>query len=304
MTTLPDLPYFDVIFEDLILPHLDLNSLFQLSLVSSEFNSLVLDYLRDLKCLRIPPHSKKSLKDHHLANLALATGSIKVLDLSGCSKAVTDEILCALLLQNEEIITLDISGCNKITPSAFSDLSMKCFFSLSDPLAQLEHLIADDCPALTGDTAAYLSNTNLKTLSLGGSLPILTTDDNTVREITKYLPHLENINLSRCYKITNASMKHLSRCTKLKILKISGCWRIGDQGLSHIIRGCPDITDLAIDDCRAVSSRMRDDLLDKGILVLDESFIITNALKYKVYKAVEHLSTENRYNNTLEWDES
>ena len=68
----------------------------------------------------------------------------------------------------------------------------------------------------------------------------------------------------------------ISHCIKLKTLKISGCWRIGDQGLAHIIGGCQDITDLAIDDCRAVSSRMRDDLLDKGILVLNESSTTTN----------------------------
>lgn len=208
--TLLDLPYFDIIFEKCVLPHLDLNSLSQLSLVSSEFNSLVLEYLSDLRCLKIPLHFKKLLKDHHIANIALATGSLRVLDLSGCSEAVTNETLCALLLQNDEVTTLDISRCNKITPSAFSDLSLKGFFSLSDPLAKLEHLIADDCSALTGEVGAYLSNTNLKTLSLGGSLPILTTDDNTVREITKHLPHLENINLSKCYKITNASMKCVS----------------------------------------------------------------------------------------------
>jgi len=261
-----------------VLPCLDLASLSRLSCVSSQFNSLVTSYMREATHLPLTSKLRKSLKKHHLENIAKSTGSLRVLNLSGCLDGLTNEILCMLLLENSDVTTLDISGCNKITKKAFADLFERSSAQEVPRLLRLEHLLLDDCKSINGELGRFLVHMNIKTISLAG---IWTIDDKAVEEFVTFFPALENINLSRCYKVTDTAMNHISHCTNLRILKISGCWRVSDRGLDLIMSRCPYLSAMVIDDCRSISRRMMTVLEERGILVLEAAFTISASLKYK-----------------------
>lgn len=234
--------------------------------------------MKEARHLPLSEKLRKSLKPRHLDNIAKATGSLKVLNLSGCLDGLSNEALCTMLLNNDQVTRLDISGCNKITKKAFADLFERSSAQEVPRMLRLEHLVVDDCKSINGELARFLVHMNIKTISLAG---IWTIDDKAIEEFVTFFPNLENINLSRCYKVTDTSLNHISHCTNLRILKISGCWRVSDRGLDLIMTRCPYIRAMVIDDCRSISRRMMTVLEARGILVLEAAFTIGASLKYK-----------------------
>lgn len=62
-------------------------------------------------------------------------------------------------------------------------------------------------------------------------------------------PALEMINIAYNDKVTDASLRSLSRCFSLKALEIRGCPRVSSEGLSAIAVGCRQLKVLDIKKC-------------------------------------------------------
>merc|ERR1711860_65853 len=95
-----------------------------------------------------------------------------------------------------------------------------------------------------------------------------------MRYITQYLPQLKELNLSSCWKLTDAGLAQLglkesTTAESLVSLDISNCKAISNSGILHL-RGCANL--VRID---ATNTKVKADGLNK--------FVQTSQNKLKVY---------------------
>ncbi|KAK9735487.1 hypothetical protein RND81_04G208700 [Saponaria officinalis] len=64
--------------------------------------------------------------------------------------------------------------------------------------------------------------------------------------------HLEELDVTDCCGINDTALGFLSRCVKLKSLKLGLCNNISDKGLSYLASKCKDITELDLYRCPGV----------------------------------------------------
>ncbi|XP_078602854.1 uncharacterized protein LOC144876934 [Branchiostoma floridae x Branchiostoma japonicum] len=60
-------------------------------------------------------------------------------------------------------------------------------------------------------------------------------------------PQLELVNVEGCDSIRDSCLMVLSRLAKLKVLNLSHCTSVTDDGVCHLVRHCPGLTSLNID---------------------------------------------------------
>ena len=85
----------------------------------------------------------------------------------------------------------------------------------------------------------------LKSLDLSGT----EVSDVGLRYVAQYLSQLNNLKLSRCWKVTDAGLAQLTSLETLTSLNLSHCKLISNQGLQHLSK-CKGITHL---DCTNTS---------------------------------------------------
>jgi F-box/leucine-rich repeat protein 2/20 len=73
---------------------------------------------------------------------------------------------------------------------------------------------------------------------------------------------LESINMSYCTKLTDCSLRSLSKCIKLNTLEIRGCPMVSSAGLSEIATGCRLLSKLDIKKCFEIN--------DMGMIFLSQ----------------------------------
>lgn len=64
---------------------------------------------------------------------------------------------------------------------------------------------------------------------------------------------LESVDLSWCWLVTDMGMKWLSKCGKLKVLKINGCRYVSDTGLKYISEGLHNLQHLNLEECSTIT---------------------------------------------------
>ena len=192
--------------------------------------------------------------------------SVCEIDLSNCSSNVTDEVVhSALCCFSSSLRKVSVSG----------NLSLTCS-NLANDLARiddLEHLDISHCIQLTDDFfLEYL-------------------------HASQHHEALKTLDLSCCYDINeNIAVFTFKKLKALENLSIAGCSKLGDETLTSILHGLPNLRCLDISGCIFVSSSgfkialkkstfsKLEELKAVGCLNLDDSCLLslfngTNRLK-------------------------
>ena len=258
------------VIHDHILPYLDISSLKQLSLTCSTLGELVESYLSAAQCLLITAKTRRLIKEKQMLCLAMKTKRLLYLDVSECTDAVTNATLKCFINRNRDIRLLNISRCIRVNLGAFQsdgDNPQSDDYTPILPLSKLEIFIANWCRNVCHECLVSLSHAPLRVVSIAGTW--YTTDQAIADCITFFKEHLECLNVNKCYKVSNASFNLLPHCKKLRIVKLSSCWRINDEAVDVVMGGCKSLQQLVIDDCRAITRDKMLEVSERGLLLLE-----------------------------------
>ncbi|XP_066286005.1 F-box/LRR-repeat protein 17-like isoform X2 [Branchiostoma lanceolatum] len=123
-------------------------------------------------------------------------------------------------------------------------------------------------------------------------------------------PQLEEVNVEGCVSIRDSCLMVLSRLSRLKVLNLSHCTSVTDDGVCHLVRNCPGlvslnidgiawITDSAVQDLAACCPSMRqlyldgDELTDASISAVTDSCAQLELLDISFCEGVTDLSVHN-----------
>ncbi|KAI3771206.1 hypothetical protein L6452_02365 [Arctium lappa] len=209
-----------------------------------------------------------SITDNGLKLLAKSCLSLKDLNLEWCS-LITDSGISAISNNCRQLRALKISHCDKIKGVGFD--------GCSQTLACLE---AESCKLEPEGVMRILSGGGLEYMNVsslgwcirgdglqaigggfGSNLRILnfrlcrSVGDETIMEISKGCPLLQEWNLSLCTEIGVVGWESVGiYCNNLEKLHVSGCRSLCDQGLLALRNGCKSLSTVYISRCRQVSS--------------------------------------------------
>ncbi|KAG8050828.1 hypothetical protein GUJ93_ZPchr0009g898 [Zizania palustris] len=185
------------------------------------------------------------------------------LDITCCRK-ITDVSLAAITSSCPSLISLRMESCSLVSSEGMhligkhcshleeldltdNDLDDECLKALSG-CRKLSSLKIGICLRISDEGLNHISKScsDLREIDLYRSGGI---SDVGVTHIAQGCPMLESINLSYCTKITDRSLRSLSKCIKLNTLEIRGCPMVSSAGLSEIATGCRLLSKLDIKKC-------------------------------------------------------
>ncbi|KAG9445338.1 hypothetical protein H6P81_016678 [Aristolochia fimbriata] len=133
--------------------------------------------------------------------------SLRELNLRKCH-GVTDEGLSFLVTKHKELKKLDITCCRKITHVSIASITSSCPWLLSLRMESCG-LVPKESFALIGSSCRFLEE--------------LDVTDN---------------------EVDDEGLKSISRCSRLRSLKVGICSKISDTGLIHVGLSCPQLVEL------------------------------------------------------------
>ncbi|XP_064460925.1 uncharacterized protein LOC135370928 [Ornithodoros turicata] len=169
-----------------------------------------------------------------------------------------------------------LSRCSGVTSNGFGKIAAKCLYltelDLSDCLQMTDHDLSRLCQNLRALRILHLKGSFLTLTSEGlcsiAELPLLeelylaqnrVVDDIVIAAVSRRCNRLRCLDISGCHLgVTDLSLSHLSRCSRLKELKISYLDKITDAGLCSLAcqgqleqlqaRGCAQVGDSGVQD--------------------------------------------------------
>lgn len=165
------------------------------------------------------------------------TSTLKHLNLHGCSQVCNLSLIAISNFGSLE--SLDLSGCTNLTMAGASHIGKKCRLINSLSLAS-----CGDC----------VSNALLEALIIR-------------------LAFLKTVNLSFCKKISDRSLKALSKCQHLQTLDLTGCIAVSDTSILFLCEGdyiSPGLRNLLLAGCSKVTDTALSWIVD-GLKTLDGS---------------------------------
>lgn len=178
-----------------------------------------------------------------------------------------------------------LSGCSGVTSNGFGKIAAKCIYlselDLSGCLQMTDHDLTHICQNLRALRILAVKGSFLNLTSEGlcsiAELSLLeelnlahnrTVNDNALFAISRGCNRLRQLDISGCHKgVTDASLSHLSRCPRLKELKISYLDKVTDTGLCSLAcqgqleclqaRGCSNIGNTGVQTLVEFSSHIR-----------------------------------------------
>ena len=119
--------------------------------------------------------------------------------------------------------------------------------SLSD--AMLKEL-SDRCPNIKHLGLVMASVTSLSVTKLPPGLTSLSITQSFIPSgwfhVPNLLPELTELDLSDSTKTSSVDMKDIAKWTKLKVLRLNGCYRVKEEGLLAVAAACKSVTVLEI----------------------------------------------------------
>ena len=117
------------------------------------------------------------------------------------------------------------------------------------PPRKLKHLDLSRCSRLTSASLKYLAHNvpDLEGLQLAGCENLTDEGFSTLLPTLSKLTHLD---LEECSQITNETVLALASspsAATLKFLQLSYCELVGDEGLVQLVRSCPNLMNLEMD---------------------------------------------------------
>jgi hypothetical protein len=117
------------------------------------------------------------------------------------------------------------------------------------------------------------SVSNLKSLDLSGCVQLSRT---SLENLLRFCPNLQELNLSQCQQLDDALLRaivsHLHRT--LRVLDLSYCWEITDEGLKILLQAVAPLTSLSLKHCDKISFNILAQLAPKlpSLTSLDVSY--------------------------------
>ena len=204
-----------------------------------------------------------------IPSLVLTCPRLVSLNLSRCIQ-VTDANIKVIALQYTLLTSLHLSQCYKVTDDGISELVKPCkrlvYLNLSfcyqvtgahlKELKCIESLDLSGCVAVnnTAVQAIIKDCTQLKNLNLSGCVAL---DEICGRMKMKkfYLSQLLSLNLSNCFRITDAQfgvlLKHRYH---LKSLQLERCKDIQPKSLIALVKRNPGLTELNLRGCKQLTN--------------------------------------------------
>lgn len=205
-------------------------------------------FMQDVNSLTVLNLSMcKQITDNSLINISQHLKNLEVLDLGGCSNISN----VGLLLIAEGLRKLK---CLNLRSCCVSDLGISHLAGLTHPNAttvgtlSLEQLSLQDCYKITDDGLRHLSEGlhNLKSLNLSFCASIT---DSGLKHLARMVS-LRELNLRSSDTISDIGLAYLAENnSRLTILDVSFCNKVGDQGLLHISQGLFNLRSLSLNAC-------------------------------------------------------
>ncbi|XP_056655486.1 dynein regulatory complex subunit 6 isoform X2 [Monodelphis domestica] len=173
-----------------------------------------------------------------------------------------------------KLTDLDLSGCTQISVQGFRDIASSCtgikhlvindmptltdscIKVLVDKCKQLTSVIFIGSPHLSDTTFKYLTDCSLSKVRIEGNNRIT---DLTFKLMEKCSEYLSHICMTDCQRITDTCLQSIANLGKLRVLNLTNCIRIGDNGIRNLFDGisglklrelnlnsCGQLSDLAL----------------------------------------------------------
>lgn len=257
-------------------------------------NWLTQGFIQDVNSLTVLNLSMcKQITDASLMNISQHLKNLEFLDLGGCSN-ISNMALLLIAEGLQKLKSLHLRSCcvSDVGISHLAGLKRNATShiipnnSSSTGTLSLEHLSLQDCYKITDEGLRHLSDGlhNLKILNLSFCASIT---DIGLKHLAR-MGSLRELNLQSVDTISDLGLAYLAENnSRLTILDVSFCNKVGDQGLLHIsqglfnlrslsIKGCP-ITDeglgriaRTLTDLRALNIGQCDRITDKGLSLVSE----------------------------------
>lgn len=189
-------------------------------------------------------------------DIALSCQQLKLLHICNCN-TLTDDVLCSIAKSCPALENVDIDYCTQISDAGVIGLAKRCS-NLTSLSVQYCSLIADEgvvalalhCHDLKiflasgnfgitsdGIVAFVRRHVNIKQLAIGAC----SVSDEAVLAIAKFCPLLENLELFGNVRITDTGVSSLVSCSRLRVLRASGCERLTDISIMCLLHSCPSL---------------------------------------------------------------
>ncbi|KAF8470550.1 hypothetical protein BDZ91DRAFT_541490 [Kalaharituber pfeilii] len=163
------------------------------------------------------------------------------------------------IFKSNSLERLYLSGCESLTDESIR-IMVEGRNADIDPLTgrttapprKLKHLDLSRCSRLTSATLKHLAYNvpDLEGLQLSGCEGMT---DEGFEALLPTVPKLTHLDLEECTQVSNTTVLALAKApcaVTLKHLQLSYCEQVGDVGLAPLIRACPNLTNLEIDNTR------------------------------------------------------
>ncbi|BFZ55844.1 SCF ubiquitin ligase complex subunit [Savitreella phatthalungensis] len=206
----------------------------------------------------------------------LPCSRLERLVLAGCSQ-VSESTLCQLIENNRDLVSLDVSDLLQIT-----DRLLIC---LSQSSANLQGLNLSGCPSITDDAVILVANhcPELRRIKLSRCVAIA---DRAIDALAQSSRNLLELDIEACLAVTpGAVCRLLSCCKQLRDLKLSQCTQVTDlcftsfprESLASLrmidVTGCSRLTDMAVYHIVTAAPKLRSlaftrcvNLTDRGVV--------------------------------------
>ncbi|VFV18571.1 f-box lrr-repeat protein 14-like [Lynx pardinus] len=207
-------------------------------------------YLIRLSCIKFGCYN---LTDNGLGHAFVQEiGSLRALNLSLC-KQITDSSLGRIAQYLKGLEVLELGGCSNITNTGLLLIAWGLQRLKSLNLRSCRHLSDVGIGHLAGMTRSAAEGClGLEQLTLQDCQKLT---DLSLKHISRGLTGLRLLNLSFCGGISDAGLLHLSHMGSLRSLNLRSCDNISDTGIMHLAMGSLRLSGLDVSFCDKVGDQ-------------------------------------------------
>ena len=199
---------------------------------------------------------------------------IERLTLTGCSK-LTDYSLVHMVTNNRSLLALDVTAIDGVTDKTMDAVAANCYrlqglnithcrkisddslINIARNCRHLKRLKFNECRQLTAKSIIEFARhcKQLLEIDLHGCLQI---EDDAVTAMISEGPNLRELRLAHCQRITDSAFLNLPfehTYDTLRILDLSDCGELQDNGVIKIITAAPRLRNLVLAKCRQITDR-------------------------------------------------
>ncbi|XP_076819019.1 uncharacterized protein LOC143464870 isoform X1 [Clavelina lepadiformis] len=219
------LPHHDVVFPK-IFCHFNIETLFQLRLVSKCWESLVTEYFKQRRNLDLSEFGQRMTVDAFL----LMTSNNKVLKQLLVPEATSwlmDKHLLPVIRNCSHVLTdIDLSNCSQLSSLSLHSLAANCRNLTKVSLKGCAWVDEDDFKQLA------INNRGLRKIDVSRCWSV---DDRCLMNAAISCPFLEEIILSYNLSVTDSALVMIAmKCKGLKHLSVIGCWYVSICGIRWV----------------------------------------------------------------------